>query len=101
MVYHVLFGSFFVVLFYDVSRLKHNYFAVGINFVDRNSDVNGHSECFSIQNPLDKGSLIKEPFDFRDPYPYVLVNIGSGVSIMLVKSESEYARITGKFDLLI
>ena len=67
----------------------------GINFVDRNSGVNGHSECFSIKNPSKDGAMIKEPFDFRDPYPYVAVNIGSGVSIMLVKSKDDYARISG------
>ena len=70
---------------------------VGINFVDRNSGVNGHSECFSFKNPCKGGPLVKEPFDFRNPYPYVAVNIGSGVSVMLVKSENDYARISGQF----
>ena len=30
-----------------------------------------------------------------DPYPYIIVNIGSGVSILLVKSATDFTRIGG------
>lgn len=36
--------------------------------------------------------FIKESFAFTNSYPYILVNIGSGVSILLVKSEKKYKR---------
>lgn len=38
---------------------------------------------------------IKVPFDFRNPYPYLVVNIGSGVSILAVYSPSDYKRVCG------
>lgn len=37
----------------------------------------------------------KKNFKFVNSYPYILVNIGSGVSILLVKSETDYRRISG------
>jgi pantothenate kinase len=38
---------------------------------------------------------VKVPFDFRNPYPYLVVNIGSGVSILAVYSSSNYKRVSG------
>jgi len=38
---------------------------------------------------------IKHSYPFANSYPYILVNIGSGVSILLVKSEKKYKRISG------
>ena len=35
----------------------------------------------------------KETYPFTNSYPYILVNIGSGVSILLVKSEKKYKRL--------
>ena len=35
---------------------------------------------------------IKHSYPFANSYPYILVNIGSGVSILLVKSEKKYKR---------
>ena len=37
----------------------------------------------------------KTNFQFTNAYPYILVNIGSGVSILLVNSETDYKRISG------
>ncbi len=37
----------------------------------------------------------KKNFAMNKTYPYILVNIGSGVSILLVNSEKEYKRISG------
>ena len=38
---------------------------------------------------------VKKPFDFRNPYPYLVVNVGSGVSILAVYSSTEYKRVSG------
>lgn len=37
----------------------------------------------------------KANFDFKQPYPFILVNVGSGVSILEVRGPSEYKRISG------
>lgn len=37
--------------------------------------------------------FIKQSFPFSNSFPYILVNIGSGVSILLVKSEKKYKRL--------
>ncbi|KAL8560272.1 hypothetical protein ACOMHN_006003 [Nucella lapillus] len=43
----------------------------------------------------DLDSWVKMPFDFRNPYPYLVVNIGSGVSILAVYSSNKYKRVSG------
>ncbi|XP_076471697.1 pantothenate kinase 3-like [Babylonia areolata] len=43
----------------------------------------------------DLDSWVKMPFDFRNPYPYLVVNIGSGVSILAVYSPNKYKRVSG------
>lgn len=45
--------------------------------------------------PLTKCNFIKQNYTFKNTYPYILVNIGSGVSVLLVKSENEYKRVSG------
>ncbi|KAL5021504.1 hypothetical protein ScPMuIL_000659 [Solemya velum] len=37
----------------------------------------------------------KAAFDFRNPYPYLVVNIGSGVSILAVRGPNNYKRVSG------
>ena len=38
----------------------------------------------------------KVPYDFtNDSYPYIVVNIGSGVSILSVESAEKFSRISG------
>jgi len=37
----------------------------------------------------------KARFDFSQPYPFILVNIGSGVSILAVRGANDYKRISG------
>ncbi|KAK3731655.1 hypothetical protein RRG08_035326 [Elysia crispata] len=64
----------------------------GIHYIDR---YNLNSECYYFCNPLDPNSCEKMPFDFQDPYPYLVVNIGSGVSILSVRSKSQYSRVSG------
>lgn len=64
----------------------------GIHYIDRN---NLNCECYFWKNPGDPKSTEKVPFDFRNPYPYMVVNIGSGVSILTVRGPSDYKRVSG------
>ncbi|XP_076016406.1 pantothenate kinase 1a isoform X1 [Genypterus blacodes] len=66
----------------------------GLLFVDRVS-FNGHPECYYFQNPSDTQSCVKRPCSLEDPFPMLLVNIGSGVSILAVYSQDNYKRVTG------
>ncbi|KAG8199471.1 hypothetical protein JTE90_009319 [Oedothorax gibbosus] len=63
----------------------------GIQFVERNFP----RECYYFSHPVDDKKCKKAPFDFSRPYPFLVVNIGSGVSILAVYSENEYKRVTG------
>lgn len=64
----------------------------GIHYIDK---YNSARECYYLQNPLDDKMLMKVPYDFSQPYPYLVVNIGSGVSILAVYSPTSYSRIWG------
>uniref|UniRef100_A0A8C4I323 pantothenate kinase n=1 Tax=Dicentrarchus labrax TaxID=13489 RepID=A0A8C4I323_DICLA len=55
----------------------------------------GPSECYYFENPTDPDRCIQKPYTLENPYPLLLVNIGSGVSILAVYSESNYKRVTG------
>ncbi|XP_026210883.1 pantothenate kinase 1a isoform X2 [Anabas testudineus] len=66
----------------------------GLLFVDR-VGFNGHPECYYFQNPSDTQSCVKQPCTLDNPFPMLLVNIGSGVSILAVYSENDYKRVTG------
>lgn len=63
----------------------------GINYIDK---FNADQECYYIVNPLAE-KFQKVPYDFRQPYPYLVVNIGSGVSILAVYSPKSYNRVWG------
>ena len=57
----------------------------------------GHynNECYYWARPKTPDAC-KIPYQLGpDPYPYIIVNIGSGVSILLVKSGLEFKRIGG------
>ncbi len=55
----------------------------------------GPSECYYFENPTDPDRCIQRPYTLENPYPLLLVNIGSGVSILAVYSEHNYKRVTG------
>lgn len=55
----------------------------------------GPSECYYFENPTDPDHCVQKPYTLENPYPLLLVNIGSGVSILAVYSESNYKRVTG------
>lgn len=66
----------------------------GLLYADR-VGFNGHPECYYFQNPSDTESCVKKPCTLDNPFPMLLVNIGSGVSILAVYSENDYKRVTG------
>lgn len=58
--------------------------------------INPRKECFFYNDPFnDRGNFSKENYDFSNPYPYLVVNIGSGVSILAVRSPTDYQRVSG------
>ncbi|KAI5631748.1 fumble domain-containing protein [Phthorimaea operculella] len=75
----------------------------GILFVD---STNAH-ECYywapPDETPLDNhqtdqtalSAYVRKPFDFSTPYPFILVNIGSGVSMLVVNGPNEFHRVSG------
>ncbi|XP_060790818.1 pantothenate kinase 1-like [Neoarius graeffei] len=56
---------------------------------------NGKPECYYFENPTDTQHCVKQPCCLENPFPMLLVNIGSGVSVLAVYSEKKYKRITG------
>ncbi|UYV75768.1 PANK1 [Cordylochernes scorpioides] len=52
-------------------------------------------ECYYWENPMGPNGGVKVPFNFSHPYPYLVVNMGSGVSILAVHSPTSYIRVTG------
>uniref|UniRef100_H3A7N4 pantothenate kinase n=1 Tax=Latimeria chalumnae TaxID=7897 RepID=H3A7N4_LATCH len=66
----------------------------GVIYID-SVGFNGHSECYYFENPTDPEHCQKIPCNLGNPYPLLLVNIGSGVSILAVYSKDNYKRVTG------
>lgn len=62
----------------------------GIHYMDRILP----NECYFYRKPMEDCAE-KVNFDLRDPYPYLVVNIGSGVSILAVHSQNNYKRVGG------
>ncbi|CAH0599537.1 unnamed protein product [Chrysodeixis includens] len=38
---------------------------------------------------------VRKPYDFSSPYPFLLVNVGSGVSVLVVNAPNDYYRVSG------
>uniref|UniRef100_A0A1B6CCW4 pantothenate kinase n=1 Tax=Clastoptera arizonana TaxID=38151 RepID=A0A1B6CCW4_9HEMI len=52
-------------------------------------------ECYYWSNPTLDEKCQKVPYNFSDPYPFLIVNIGSGVSVLAVHGPNEFKRISG------
>jgi len=63
----------------------------GIHYIDSVIE----NECYYFADPHDAERCEKRPFDFRNPYPYMVVNIGSGVSILAVRGVNDFRRVGG------
>lgn len=53
------------------------------------------NECYYWDKNDDGEYCVKKIYDFSDPYPFLLVNIGSGVSILSVLGPNNYSRVSG------
>lgn len=58
-------------------------------------DAQNPTECYYWANPTDETMCAKINYDFSNPYPFLLVNVGSGVSVLGVYSPDDYKRISG------
>lgn len=56
---------------------------------------NGQPECYYFENPMDMQRCVKRSCCLENPFPMLLVNIGSGVSVLAVHSEKKYKRVSG------
>ncbi|CAO1394878.1 unnamed protein product [Diamesa hyperborea] len=59
------------------------------------TDTHNCTECYYWENASDISLSQKTRFDFSQPYPFILVNIGSGVSVLEVRGPDNYKRISG------
>lgn len=66
---------------------------VGLNFVLHNVP----EECYYLEDHSEPETSIRIPMPMSqdDVYPYLLVNIGSGVSILIVESQRSFHRVSG------
>nr|XP_020856693.1 pantothenate kinase 2, mitochondrial isoform X2 [Phascolarctos cinereus] len=90
-------GIFFILQIGDLQLCKLDELDClikGILYID-SVGFNGRSQCYYFENPADAEKCQKLPFNLKNPYPLLLVNIGSGVSILAVYSKDNYKRVTG------
>lgn len=59
------------------------------------SELRNTTECYYFNNARDIRHSQKMPHDFSKPYPFILVNVGSGVSLLAVHGPNNYKRISG------
>lgn len=64
----------------------------GIEYIE---DNNMDRECYYFLNPRNEELCEKITYDFSNPYPFLVVNIGSGVSILAVYGPDDYRRVSG------
>lgn len=58
-------------------------------------EAQNKNECYYWSNPTDEANCVKVNYDFSNPYPFLCVNIGSGVSVLSVRGPNDYKRISG------
>ncbi|XP_059607871.1 pantothenate kinase 3 isoform X2 [Phlebotomus argentipes] len=59
------------------------------------TDLHNLNECYYWENASDITRSAKKRYDFSTPYPFILVNVGSGVSVLTVRGPDDYRRISG------
>ncbi|XP_043066403.1 pantothenate kinase 3 isoform X1 [Drosophila bipectinata] len=59
------------------------------------ADLHNCTECYYYENARDILKSEKREFNFSQPFPFILVNVGSGVSILAVYGPDNYKRISG------
>jgi len=63
----------------------------GVEFIEASNP----RELYYWDNPSNDQLASKKSYDFANPYPFLLVNIGSGVSMLAVRGLGDYARVSG------
>ncbi|XP_015918268.1 pantothenate kinase 1 [Parasteatoda tepidariorum] len=63
----------------------------GINYIN----AYNKPECYYFIDPTDDSKCKREDFDLHNLYPFLVVNIGSGVSILVVYSQDNFKRVSG------
>ena len=63
----------------------------GVDFMEKSNP----RELYFYDKAQDESDAIKTPYDNHDIYPFMLVNIGSGVSILNVEGPETYKRVHG------
>ncbi|KAF5276058.1 hypothetical protein FQA39_LY00854 [Lamprigera yunnana] len=58
-------------------------------------DAHNPTECYYWCEPTEEKKSIKVNYDFSNPYPFLVVNIGSGVSVLAVYGPNNYKRVSG------
>ncbi|KAL7734484.1 hypothetical protein ACLKA6_010804 [Drosophila palustris] len=59
------------------------------------ADMHNSTECYYYENAREIVKSEKRAFNFSQPFPFILVNVGSGVSILAVYGPDNYKRISG------
>ncbi|XP_055593171.1 pantothenate kinase 3 isoform X2 [Uranotaenia lowii] len=59
------------------------------------TETHNPCECYYWEKASDISISSKKKFDFSQPYPFILVNVGSGVSVLSVRGSEDYKRISG------
>ncbi|XP_030573100.1 pantothenate kinase 3 isoform X1 [Drosophila novamexicana] len=59
------------------------------------ADMHNFTECYYYENAREIVKSEKRAFNFSQPFPFILVNVGSGVSILAVYGPDNYKRISG------
>jgi len=63
----------------------------GVQFIEHYNK----KELYYWQDAETDQHASKVTYDFTNPFPFLLVNIGSGVSILAVRGPGDYARVSG------
>jgi type II pantothenate kinase len=63
----------------------------GVEFIEKYNP----RELYYWKDPGLDDLACKQQYDFTNPYPFLLVNIGSGVSMLSVRGPGDYARVSG------
>ncbi|KAB0800678.1 hypothetical protein PPYR_06417 [Photinus pyralis] len=58
-------------------------------------DAHNPTECYYWAEPTDEKKCCKMNYDLSNPYPFLIVNIGSGVSVLAVYGPNNYKRVSG------
>ncbi|KAK4882802.1 hypothetical protein RN001_006121 [Aquatica leii] len=58
-------------------------------------DAHNPTECYYWSKPTEEKKSCKVNYDFSNPYPFLVVNIGSGVSVLTVHGPNDYKRVSG------